>query len=85
MCVSSGQKELEYQQNNFSLQFCLAYNLPIWLYITSADISQKVGQNCTFKLFCWYSRVQGGSHFYTVQGLFSINKGKNISIYFQSL
>ena len=26
-------------------------------------------------------RVQGGSHFYTVQGLFSINKGKNISIY----
>ena len=32
---------LEYQQNNFSLQFCSAYNLPIWLHITSADISQK--------------------------------------------
>ena len=27
---------LEYQQNNFSLQFCPAYNLPIWLLITSA-------------------------------------------------
>ena len=28
---------LEYQQNNFSLQFCPAYNLPIWLHITSAE------------------------------------------------
>ena len=28
---------LEYQQNKFSLQFCPAYNLPIWLHITSAD------------------------------------------------
>ena len=32
-----------------------------------------------------YSRVQGGSHFYTVQGLFSINKRENVSIYFKSL
>ena len=23
---------LEYQQNNFSLQFCPSYNLPIWLH-----------------------------------------------------
>ena len=28
---------LEYQQNKFSLQFCPAYNLPIWQLITSAD------------------------------------------------
>ena len=27
----------EYQQNNISLQFCSAYNLPIWLHIKSAD------------------------------------------------
>ena len=33
--------ELEYQQNNFILQFCPAYNFPIWLHafdITSADL-----------------------------------------------
>ena len=32
-CVSSGQKELKYQKNNFSLQFCPAYILSIWLHI----------------------------------------------------
>jgi hypothetical protein len=32
---------LDYQQNNFSLQFCPIYSLPIWLLITSAEISQK--------------------------------------------
>ena len=37
---------LEYQQNNLSLQFCPAYNLPIWLQcfqynfsLLSADVS----------------------------------------------
>ena len=30
---------LEYQQNYFSLHFCPSYTLPIWLHITSADIS----------------------------------------------
>ena len=34
------QLDLEYQQNNFSLQFCPAYDLPIWFHafnITSTD------------------------------------------------
>ena len=37
--LSLKQLSLEYQQNNFGLQFFLAYNFPIWLhiYITSAD------------------------------------------------
>ena len=42
--LSSGQKELEYQQYNFSLQFCPAYNLPIWLHITSADFQLMLAE-----------------------------------------
>ena len=44
---------LEYQQNNFSLQFCPAYNLPIWLHasnIKSADINQKSADLTWYKL-----------------------------------
>ena len=32
---------LEDRKNNFSMQFCHAYNLQIWLLITSAKVSRK--------------------------------------------
>ena len=39
--------------NNFSLQFCPPYNLPIWLLITSADISQSPKVSWCYKEPNW--------------------------------